>query len=114
MFPPIGVILQGVGGIFFPDTNDETSWRSWGTHPPPPHTLQKNLFSKFGAKNQMNGAKIQIHGAKTQIHGAKIQIFDLKFKKMNFCTTKNLPLCTRKTPNLTPTHPLIGHSPAEK
>jgi len=85
----------------------------------PPHTREDSIFN-FGAKFQVYGAKIQIYGdkihlygAKTQRCGAKIQIFDPKFKNLNFCTTKNLPLCTRKTPGaagLTPTHPPIGVS----
>jgi len=91
--------------------------RSWGTHPTPPHTLRKDSIFNFGAKIQIDGAKIQIYGdkiqiyiSKTQICGAKIQTFDPKFKYLNFCTTKNLPLCTRKSPGFagwTPTHPPI-------
>ena len=84
------------------------------THPPPT-PCRKTLILNFGAKIQIYGAKIQIFSAKTQICssqtqicGAKNQIFDPKFKSINFCTTKNLPLCTRKPPNLAglgPTHP---------
>jgi len=77
---------------------------SSGNHPPPPHTLSKRYAFNFGAKIQIYRAKIQICGdeipkysAKTQICVAKIQLFDPKFKFFNFCTTKNLPLCTRKT-----------------
>jgi len=82
--------------------------------------LRKDSIFDFGAKIQIYGAKIQIYGnkiqiysVKTQIRGAKIQTFDPKFRHLNFCTTKNLPLCTRKTPGaggLTPTHPPIGFS----
>jgi len=65
------------------------------------------------AKIQIHGTEISIYSAKTQICGAKIQIFELKFKQLKICTTKNLPLCIRKTPNpakLSPT--LIGVSVA--
>jgi len=109
-----------VGGIFFPDTDAETSIRSWGTHPPPPHAPRKYSIFNFGAKVQIYCAKvqtyadkIQIYSAKTQIRGDKIQIFDPKFKYLYFGTTKNLPLCTRRTPGaagLTPTRPPIGVS----
>jgi len=81
----------------------------------PPNTPRKDFFFNSGAKIQIYAAKIQIYGdkiqsyiAKTQICGAKIQILDPKFKYLNFGTTQNLPLCTRKTPSaagLTPTHP---------
>jgi len=89
------------------------------THPPPT-PCRKTLILNFGAKIQIYGAKIQIFSAKTQICssqtqicGAKNQIFDPKFKSINFCTTKNLPPFTRKTPNpsgLSPTHPTLGAS----
>jgi len=91
----------------------------------PPHPFEKTLFFNFGAKIQICdakiqicGAKLQIYGDKSQVHGdkiqiysAKIQILDPKFKYLKFCTTKNLPLCTRKSPGaagLTPTHLPIG------
>jgi len=71
----------------------------------PPHTLRKEYVFDLGAKIQIYGAKIQVNGdkiqkysAKTQICGAKIQTFNNKFKFLNICTTKNLPLATRKTP----------------
>ena len=84
-------------------------------HPPPTPFRKDSIFNFgqiqiYGAKIQMYGDKIQIYSAKIQICGAKIQIFDPQFKYVNFCTTKNLPLCTRKTPRadgLTPTHPPI-------
>jgi len=86
---------------------------------PHPHPSKIPYIQNFGAKIeicdgadiQIYGAKIQTYSAKTQVCGPKIQIFDPKFKYMNFCTAKNLPLCTRKTPGaagLTHTHPPIG------
>ena len=44
---------------------------------------------------------------------AKIQILDPIFKSINFCTTTNLLICTRETPNhasLSPTNPPLGIS----
>jgi len=86
-----------------------------GNPPTPPQHPGKDSICKFDAKIQINVAKTQIFSTKTQIcrsqtqiFGAKIQIFDPKFKSINFCTTKNLPLSTRKTPNpssLSPTPP---------
>jgi len=43
---------------FFPDTDDETSRRSWGTHAPPPIPFEKTLFSDFGASGSRT-SKIQ-------------------------------------------------------
>jgi len=37
------VLIQGVCGNFFPSTDDETSWRSWGTHPPPSLPFEKTI-----------------------------------------------------------------------
>ena len=70
-------------------------------HPPPQHHAEKTIYSKFGAKIQICGAKIQI----------------LDPISINFCTTENLPLCKRKSPNpasLSPTHPLLGLSKKSK
>jgi len=64
--------LQGVGRIFFPDTDDETSRRFWGTYLPPPTPFEKTLFFGFWAKIQIYGAKIQVYSAKIQIHGTEI------------------------------------------
>jgi len=111
---------QGVGGIFFPTPTPEPPGGPGEPTHTPPHTLRKDSIFNFGAKIQIYGAKIpkygdiiQICSAQTQICGAKIQIFDPKFKYLNFCTTKNLPLCTRTTPGaagLTSTHPPIAVS----
>ena len=70
------------------------------THPPPT-PCEKTIFSKFGANIQICGAKIQI----------------LDPKSINFCTTENLLLCKRKSPNstrLSPTHPPLGLSKKSK
>jgi len=51
---------KGVGGIFYPDTDAETSRRSWGTPPTPPHTFRKDSIFNFGAKIQIYGAKYML------------------------------------------------------
>jgi len=81
---------QGVGRIFFPDTDAKPPGCHRGpTHPP--HT--KRPYFQFWRQNSNIWRKIQI--------------FDPKFKFLNFYTTKNLPLSMMKTPGaacLTPTH----------
>ena len=79
----------------------------------PPHPSRRLSFQFWRPKSNIWRQKSDIYSAKTQICAAKIHIFDPKFKYLNFCTTKNLPLCTRKTPGaavLTPTHPTISAS----
>jgi len=77
-----------------------------GNPPAPPHTLQKEPNFWFWTKIQMAPNSniwryIQIYSAQNQTSGAKIQTFDPKFKWIYFYTIKNLPVCTRKTPNPT-------------
>jgi len=43
--------LQGVGGIFFPDTDAKTSRRFSNTHPPPPSALNCWLWSVVSAES---------------------------------------------------------------
>ena len=114
----VRLTFEGWAEFFFPTPMPKPPRGPEGPTHPRLTPCDKTLLFKFGANIQTHGAKIQIYGAKiqiynakTQICAAKIQIFDPKFKFLNFCTTKNLPLRTRKTPGaagLTPTHPTIG------
>jgi len=72
--------FQRVGVIFFPDTDAETSWRSWGTHPPPPHTPRKDSIFNYSAKIQIYGAKTQIYGDKFKYIAPKLKYVAPKFK----------------------------------
>ena len=112
--------VQGVCGIFFSRHRCVNLPEVLGDSPIPPQHRAKRLYFqilapkfKYVAKFHILSAKTQIWSSQTQICGTKIQIFDPNFQSINFCTTKNLPLCTRKTPNpasLTPTHPTLGVS----
>jgi len=66
---------QGVGGNFFPDTDNETP-RGLGGPIHPPYTVRNRLYFQFGAKIQISGAKIQISGANIQTSSAKTHMCD--------------------------------------
>ena len=87
------------------------------THPPQ-HPVKRLYFQSLAPKFKHMAPKFNYLAPKIKyvahICGAEIQIFDPKFRSINFCTTKNLPLCTRKPPNLaglSPTHPPLGVTP---
>ena len=77
--------IQGASRIFFPDT---------GAKPPDPSPSQSpwkdmilriwRMKSKFRRQNS------------DLFYSAKVKYHRTKFKLNNFCTTKNLPFCTRK------------------
>ena len=66
--------------MFFPNTDDKTTRRSWGTYPPPPIPFEKTLFSDFGATIQISGTKNQIYSAKNKIYAPKLKYVAPKIK----------------------------------
>jgi len=80
---------------------------------PPPTTCKDSIFKLWRQNSniwrQNWNIQRQTCSLLTQRCGAKIQMFDHKFKSINVCTTKNLPLYTRKPPN--PARQLVTHPP---
>ena len=83
--------------------------------PLPPFHHEKTLFWGVGAKKSNIIAKIPKIGAKypSTKYGAKFKYQGQYSHEIKLCTTKDLPLCTRKFPDptdLTPPLPFIGVS----
>jgi len=72
--------LQGVGRIFFPDTDDETSRRFWGTYLPPPTPFEKTLFLDFGPKFKYTAPKFKYTAPKFKYMAPKFKCTAQKLK----------------------------------
>jgi len=110
---------EGWAEIFFPTPMPKPPGGPEGPTHPPPTTFEKTLFSILSPKLKYVAPKFKDTATKFKYIAPKLKYVAPKFKCLTqiqileFCTTKNLPLCTRKTPGaagLTPTQPPIGAS----
>ena len=94
-------IHKGLAKYFFPTPMPkppgapQTHWQ-----PPPPFHLEKTWFWDIGAKIPRSSAKMSGYGS------AIFKIWTKNSNKLRFCTTTNLPHCTRKTRNTADLSPL--------
>jgi len=95
---------------FFPNTDDETFQRSWGTHPPPPIPFERS-FLIWAPKFKFMAPKFKYVAPRLKYVAPKFKYLTPNSNKLNFVPLNPSRFVQRKTFNsasLTHAQPLMG------